>query len=173
MVTNTYAGLLEDWKVRLIHHRARRRGFRGQDMDDAVQQVVIAFLDFRYDESRSNGASEKTVLTAIIDRQLAMLRRSEARERQRIERVGMSRDAIYEPSSNVEIVHVVRTAVGQLSSFERSVCDLLIDGNSTNEIAEEYGVSWHTANAAIERIRRHLQRCGLAEVVGRGKEAVA
>jgi len=173
MVTNTYAGLLEDWKVRLIRRRARRRGFRGQDMDDAIQQVVIAFLDFRYDESRSNGASETTVLTAIIDRQLAMIRRGEARERQRIEQVATSRDASYEPTNNDEIVHAVRAAVGQLSSFDRSVCDLLVDGHSTNEIAEEYGVSWHTANAAIERIRRHLELSGLADFIVRRKEAVA
>lgn len=173
MVTNTYSGLLEDWKVRLIRRRARRRGFRGQDMDDAVQQVVIAFLDFRYDESRSNGASETTVLTAIIDRQLAMIRRGEARERQRIEQVATSRDASYEPSNNEEVVHVVRAAIGQLSSFDRGVCDLLVDGHSTNEVAEEYGISWHTANAAVERIRRHLERSGVANFVARRKEAVA
>jgi hypothetical protein len=51
-------------------------GFRRQDLDDVQQQVSIALLQFNFDEARSNGASERTAITAVIDRQLRKIRRS-------------------------------------------------------------------------------------------------
>ena len=75
MVGNTYEEVLDDWKVRLISRRAKQRGFRGQDLDDAIQRCAIAVMGFQFDASRSNGATESTVLTAVVDRQLLALRR--------------------------------------------------------------------------------------------------
>ena len=46
MLTNSYEGVLENWKVRLICQRARRMGFRGFELDDVQQQVALALLDF-------------------------------------------------------------------------------------------------------------------------------
>lgn len=173
MVKNTYEGVLEEWQVELIRTRARRRGVRGQDLDDAVQQVAIAVTRCPFDQSRSSGASETTVLTAIADRQLAMMWRRETRERQRIEAVAVSRDATYQQTSSTEVVALVQRAVGELRSSDRRICGLLADGHSTNEIAEQCGVSWHTADAAIKRIRHHLANCGLAEFVAKDKESAA
>ena len=71
-----HAGVVETWKADLILERARRLGFRGPDLDDAFQEVVLAVCDFCYDEGRSNGACEATALTTVIDRRLkSFLRR--------------------------------------------------------------------------------------------------
>lgn len=165
MVRNSYDGVLEDWKVQLIRQRARRKGFRNQDLDDALQQSVLAVLGFHFEEARSNGAAETTVLTAIVDRQLAMIRRCAARERRRIQCTADSRHATYELTSNVEMVTAVRRALTAASPLERQVCTLLSDGHSTNDIAERYGLSWHTVAAAVQRIRRQFERCGLDKLL--------
>lgn len=128
-----------------------------------MQQVAIALIDFRFDDTRSNGASKTTVLTAIVDRQLAMLRRSEIRQRQRVERFASNCELSYEPTQRSDAVDAVRSAIRDLSATDRRICGLLIDGHSTNEIAARCDVSWHTANSAIERIRRHLEQCGLRQ----------
>ncbi len=75
MFKNNYASVIEKWKVDLIVSRARRLGFRRQDLDDAQQQIVVELLSFEFDPTRSNGATEETAVTALIDHQLLSLRR--------------------------------------------------------------------------------------------------
>lgn len=69
MFDNSYDGVLDDWKLKLITRRARRMGFRDFELDDAQQQTVLALLHFRFDPARANGACESTAVTAVIDRQ--------------------------------------------------------------------------------------------------------
>lgn len=161
MVKNSYEGVLEGWKVELIRQRALRSGFRSQDLDDVVQQSVLVVMGFRFDEARSNGAAEATVLTAIVDRQLRMIRRCAMRERRRIERTANSVHTTYELAFHQEVVSAVRCALAGASPLDRRVCSLLADGHSTNDIAERFGMSWHTIDAAVRRIRRRFERCGL------------
>jgi hypothetical protein len=76
MYRNQYDSVIDKSKLAWINSRARRMGFRRQDLDDVQQQVSIALLQFNFDEARSNGASERTAITAVIDRQLRKIRRS-------------------------------------------------------------------------------------------------
>ncbi len=172
MVRNSYAGVLEEWKVALIRRRAQRKGFRSQDLDDAIQQAVLVVMEFRFDESRSNGASEATVLTAIVDRQLAMIRRGAERERQRMETFATSCSATYELTYHDETISAVRQTLDGASPLERSVCALLADGHSTNDIAGRFGLSWHTVDAAVRRIRRLFKRNGLDRLLVSAAEEV-
>jgi hypothetical protein len=57
-----------DDKLNLIKSRARLLGFRRHDLEDAVQEVMLAVLEFEYAPEKSNGATETTALTTVIDR---------------------------------------------------------------------------------------------------------
>jgi len=63
---NRYNGVLEGWKVLLIRARARRLKFRGQDLDEAVQEVALALIDFRFDSAHPSQASEQTASDAVM-----------------------------------------------------------------------------------------------------------
>lgn len=82
---NSYVGVLEEWKVELISKRARKMGFCGQDLLDAQQQIAMHLLEHPVDLEKLRTASVATMLTVIVDNQLAMLRRKEIRHRRRVE----------------------------------------------------------------------------------------
>lgn len=161
MFGNTYEGLLEDWKVELICRRARRMGFQGFDLDDAQQQVAVSLLSFEFDESRSNGATESTALTAVIDRQLAMIRRAEARARRRDD-LCSERSEAYCQGEQTELAIDVQRVVEQLPDVDRQICAGLSDGRSVNELAKSLGLSWHAVRDRIRAIRRHFEKLGLS-----------
>jgi len=76
---------IERWKLELIRARAFRRGLRDGELDDALQEIAIEVMSFRFQPERSNGASEATAVMAVIDRRLSMIRRRQRRYRQRFE----------------------------------------------------------------------------------------
>ncbi len=63
--TLDYGGMVEDWKVELIVGRARRMGFREDELGDVQQEVIPDVAAFRYDPSRAEGALEKAALTPV------------------------------------------------------------------------------------------------------------
>jgi DNA-directed RNA polymerase specialized sigma24 family protein len=160
MVRNTYKGLLEDWKVRLIRQRARRRGFRGQDLEDAVQQAAIAVLGFRYDEAKSNGAAESTVLTAIVDHQLFSMRRSQSRRAHHLEKYASGACDEYEVVPGLELSLDVQQVVDSLPPLARQVCLRLCAGASAGAVARELGTSWHTVKRQAAIIRQRFEAAG-------------
>ena len=166
---NDYSGVLEPWKVRLICRRARRMGFRKCELDDVQQQVVLALLDFRFDDAKSNGASEVTALTSVIDRQLAMIRRSETRIQQRLETAAKTCDECYEMHEMVLAMDVA-TAIESLPELDQQICRELSLGNSVNQLAKTLGIGWHAARTHIEAIRRHFEQVGLSQSLLSTKE---
>lgn len=170
MLTNCYEGVLESWKVRLICQRARRMGFRGSDLDDVQQQVVLALLDFQFDDKRANGASEATAITAVIDRQLAMIRRSEGREKRRREIAKEHCAEYYEMTGNMLSLDV-ECAVQSLSGLDQQICRGLSRGDSFNQLAKSLGISWHAVRAHVEAIRHRFEQCGLIESFISDREA--
>jgi len=169
MYHNTYGSALEHWKVRLIEKRARQMGFRGQDLDDTQQRVAIAVMAFQYDPARNGGATEKTALTALINRQLLAMLRSRKRYRNRLDilkpDLGVDKQTP-EPSplhheDRIALLSDVRRALTDLSSEDRQLCAALGDGCSVAEIARRMDCGWHTINRRIARIRKRFQKLGL------------
>ncbi len=74
-----YRRLVEQWKVELNERRARKKGFRPDEVDDVLQDVLPVVVAFRFEPERSNGATETTALVAVIDKRLAHIRRGHAR----------------------------------------------------------------------------------------------
>ncbi len=172
MYRNQYGPAIDKSKVDLIAARARRLGFRRQDIEDAQQQIVLVLMDFRFDAAKSNGATEKTVITAIIDRQLLAIRRSRRRYASHVagsEHIPLDvADATDSKTSQRQFAMMVdlEKARTHLSSEAREICDSLAGGSSLNAIAEQMGLSWHTVRRQVVQIRQCFVRLGIDATIG-------
>jgi len=165
---NPYAGVIEGWKVSLVRQRARLMGFRSHEMDDVLQELALPILRFRYRPERSNGATEKTALCALIDRQLKALVRKQTRYRKHLKRLRASRYGFNSHGKHVPPRSAdFRTPDVELAPTEllasvpaecREVCRLLFEFDSVNAIAEQLGWGWHRVHRYLIRAFEHLQR---------------
>ena len=160
---NPYGKLIPGWKNRLIDRRAKRMGFTADDLSDVRQQLALAVLSFQFDPSRSNGASEKTALTALVDRQLWTIRRTWNRYQERIERL----QAWSHPQADTEfeqrmsLLLDVREAIAELDADDRWLCKALSEGQTIDAIAAQLGCSWHTVKRRVERLRERFEEMDL------------
>lgn len=155
-----------EWKLDLARCRARRLGFRGHDLDDAVQEIIIAVLEFEYDPARSNGASPSTALTAVIDRQLKALlrakRRRDRRQEQALEELGRTRGMATNGDADEPFLgQDVAQAVAQLPAHLQAICTGLANGESMTALAQRLGCNWYTLQRHVDEIRAHFQSHGM------------
>lgn len=159
---------IERWKLELIRARARRRGLRDGELDDAQQEIAIEVMAFRFRPERSNGATEATAVTAVIDRRLSMIRRRQRRYRQRFEvraHAFLASGAEEEPAepvpdSHLEVHTDIRAVLDGLQPEDRELCRRLADGMSIDAIAAQTGCGWHTVRRRIDRLRAEFERQG-------------
>lgn len=155
-----YDGIVDAWKVDLIVARARRMGFRRDEIDDAQQGMILDVVSFRYDAAKSNGAQESTALQSVIDNHLKKMCRTTARYRARVDRLREEPipECVFPDSARVIDV---RSAVATLPEREREVCRALGEGYSKQEIARLLHCGWHTVDRLVRRIREHFETLGL------------
>jgi DNA-directed RNA polymerase specialized sigma24 family protein len=166
---NRYDGLLDRWKVRLMAKRASRLGFRPHEIDDAMQELVLDVMAFRYDPAKSNGASEATALTAVIDNRLRTIRRGWRRYQRHVEALRAKlggdevRDRWPEPVEDETALLVldVREALALLSARERRLCRALLAGQTLAEVARRRGCDWHVRARVLAHVCRRFQALGL------------
>ncbi|MDZ4848410.1 MAG: hypothetical protein SGI77_03895 [Pirellulaceae bacterium] len=160
---------LDEWKVEIIKRRARQRGFRHHDLEDAVQSVAIEVMQFKFDSCNPNQACEETALIALIDRRLAMIWRGEYRRKNRwIRHATEIRDgfissrysSVDESASAHEFGMEVAEIVSDFDDLSKSIVVSLAKGDSTAAIAEQHGMSWKSAASHIDRIRRAFTQGG-------------
>lgn len=163
MKKNVYTGVLEQWQVDLIVGRARRLGFRGPDIEDALQDVAIELMGFRFDPAKANGASEATAMTSFIDFRLSKLRRKERRYREHLERLQQIRPQLPMVVEQGPLALDVREATAVLAPEEQQICRALSEGKQVTEIAETLGRSWFSVYRVIVRIRRRFADRGLED----------
>ncbi len=175
-MANKYGALLEGWKLDLLEVRARRKGLRDCDLEDAEQEIVPAILNFTYDPANANGATETTALTAVIDKNLTAFQRASVRQRMRDHKYAelsglvegsQPREPMY-PDHEPRLSRTmdVRAAVAGLTPLEQSVCAALSRGDSCLKIARDLRVTRYRLECIIEGIRDHFQDMGLGAWVG-------
>ena len=157
-----YDGVLEKWKIKLALRRARRMVFREDQLDDVIQDLVIILVDIEYDVQRANGASEKTMLTSVIDLQLYKMRRSNYRRECLEQSVALSGDETYD-NSDVECRADVESVVVTMDDQQRHVCELLSQGYPKSVIAEKLGYNWYVIERIVNDIRTQFEEHGFGE----------
>ena len=161
-----------DDKLNLIKGRARIMGFRRHDLEDAVQEVMLAVLEFEYEPEKSNGATETTALTTVIDRRLKLLKRSQRRYAGLIDRateqlatdhqVNFDGPCAVDRAGEERIASAeVEAAIAEVDEEMQRVCRLLMEGLSTKAIAEHLEMGWHRADRIVAAIRERLKEAGL------------
>lgn len=169
---NTYDGVLEKWKLDLINELMRRKGFRRDEQDDAMQRVVIVVANFKYEPEKSNSATERTVLTAVIDNQLTNIQRTQARfknnHKKHCRACGMrSEDEPVLDETHIEFERRyelkidVQTAMHGLSAEARRICDGLAAGKSEVQIAAELGCTRYQVSITVQSVRELFVEFGL------------
>lgn len=168
---NKYGSLVEGWKVELVGARARRKGFRGDKIDDAEQDIIPALVSFVYDESKANGAAEATALTAVIDKRLTCLQRGKARRRRREEKYrelhgfvdGTTAQEPLEPDHGPRLALAmdVNQAMATLTPLEQGVCAALSRDDSLLQIAREMGLTRYAVESIVAGIRERFGAMGL------------
>lgn len=169
-MANGYQGLVEGWKLDLI--RARMRGFKipPHEEADVEQQLVLVVSQFRYDAGKSNGASERTVLSRVITNHLISRKRAgrRAKKHGRAHRRHVKATApvlrsrsipAYEDEAALRLD--VRLALEDLSPLERAVCEGIAQGHSKSRVARNVGRCYETVCRTIRRLRRRFRRMGL------------
>ena len=155
-----YDGVIENWKVNLIIYRAKRHGFKPHEIPDALQEAVLVVLEFEYDPNHANGATERTALTTVIDNRLRKMKRSAARYRMHLERLGQDATEFSRDEIDPRVIDVA-SAVADLSEREQTVCRGLADGLSKARIAKQMGCGWHTIERIIRRLRQRFEELEL------------
>ncbi|MGE4157728.1 MAG: hypothetical protein AB7F75_01370 [Planctomycetota bacterium] len=148
------------WKTELAQRRARRRGFKGTELEDALQDISGSLIGFQFDPARSNGASESTALTALIDKQLSYFRRCRARRRRR-EDLYMEqlvhirgREPLDEnPVGDFARAMDVWDIVNRLDPLMRQLCLALSRGDSVLQISKTLRMSRYHVDRLIEELR--------------------
>lgn len=161
---NEYAGAFEDWKIEAMRSRARRMGFRGADLEDALQDLAMELLDFKFDAERANGCQESTVLINLIDCRLKDMRRGKKRASDRDEKIAKfnkSHEADMEAPQRIESEAEINLLTRKMPQFDQAVLKYLKDGKTIKWIARKLDCRWHTVKLAVERIRMEMDLHGL------------
>ena len=167
---NCYQGCLDPWKINLALARIKAFGFSRDQWADLLQNLVPEVAGFRFCAERAGGRNEAQILYGLINNRLRSVRRSEQRAQLRMERhsqrLGLCSEttedhALFVTEDHHETQIDVREAVAALPPRERQVCELLMRGSSVREIAQEMGLSWHTVDASIQRIRAQFSEMEL------------
>lgn len=173
---NNYGALVEEWKVDLIVNRARKKGFRPDELEDVQQEIILKILDFRYDPEKSNGAAETTALISLIDKQLTFIRRGQARRQKHIEAYrknysnpdGDLSSAFTTPSpvDKICLLMDLKMAISKLHPNQRMICAALAQNETPSGIARKLGISRYAIDQIIKGIRKQFKACGLGEWMG-------
>lgn len=159
-------------KLELIKGRARIMGFRRHDLEDAVQEAVLAVLEFEYVPEKSNGATETTALITVIDRKLVSLKRANRRYAGLIERATDRLSVEYQGCedgpfevdragedsvANSELEEVI----AQMDEEMQQVCRLMMEGMLTRSISRQLKMGWRRVDELVTAIRGRMEAVGL------------
>lgn len=164
---------IDRWKLDLVRARAFRLGFRGADLDDAQQDVLLEVIAFQFQPERANGAREATALVALIDRRLCMAKRRQRRYQQRLDRVQQWSDTDNSTADTDQTDYEdriscrldVQDLVATLAPEDQALCRALAGGESVEAIANRLQCSWHTVKRQVDRLRKLLVEMGMDSYV--------
>lgn len=164
MSRNRFEGVIEDWKYEVMLRRARRMGFRGEDLEDALQELALEVMAFVFDPVRAGARKEATVLTELVDCRLLDMRRSRKRALRRDEAAGRERqrDQVnFEAEERISSEAEINIFSRCLLPFDQTVLKYLKEGKTVVDIAKKLDCRWHTVAKAVGRIEEEMRLRGM------------
>jgi len=160
---NNYEKLLEPWEQRLISARARRFGFRWDELEDLEQKIVPSLVSASFqDDGRSKRV---TFLINIIDRQLRRVRRDRRRDIRRVNYEARSLEGMSEArlgsADGIDRLCMrldVDSALSRLSAEDRFICISLRRGESEADIARLLCISAQSMSEKMRNLAERLRR---------------
>jgi RNA polymerase sigma factor (sigma-70 family) len=155
---------------KMVRYRAAKMGFRGADLDDAQQEVLLKLMAFRYREEFTCESAAVAALINFINLYLLTAKRGQQRYQRSLGHVkksiasGYYRVAESDETNNVEDTHRaqdVQDVLARLSSEDRELCHALVVGESIHAIADRLGCGWHTVKRRIDRLREYFTEMGM------------
>jgi RNA polymerase sigma factor (sigma-70 family) len=171
---NDYGSLIAQWKVDLIRSRARKFFFRDDEVPDLEQIIVPEIINAPFDPS-APGASERTFVISVVDRQLLKVKRDRKRDVRRVNYESESLDEIVfterassalERSEPHELRLDVQQVVAGLTPAQQAICQALAEGCSQADIARLIGRSKAAICVEVKRLREKFRAMGLGERAG-------
>jgi RNA polymerase sigma factor (sigma-70 family) len=164
-----YDGVIETWKVKLAVSRIRAFRLPKDEWEDALQDIAIAILQFRFDPTKANGAKESTALCSLINNILRMTVRLKERDRRRLDKYASGQSHAFDQETGEPIAEDspaslrmdVAAAVKAMTSFERSVCTRLCRGDSMKAIAKQLRCDRGRIRRTVATIRRRMRQAGI------------
>lgn len=157
------------WQMPRIRAAAQAGVCPGLDFEDAVQEGIIALFNAINTYSEDKGASFATYASLCIRNGIVTARRSARRKKHALLNDSLSMEQVQctpatemTPEQTVEINERLSSAMQgiatRLSSLERQVLLLFLDGASYSTIAQRLNISEKTVDNALQRVRTKLSR---------------
>jgi RNA polymerase sigma factor (sigma-70 family) len=149
-MTTILTGVLEIREIRLISRRAMRFGFRGQDLDEVVQETAIRLC--------RTEVRDAALIVAATHESMADICRRESRHQKRLERLSELAPKDRTDSADEATAQAIDVwdCVQELSQADQLVCKYLSRGYTIREIAEAMHISPTAVQLHKARIRAHL-----------------
>lgn len=148
----------------LIRRFARRAVRPGLEFEDAVQEGIIGLFRAIETYAPGRGAGFDTYASVCIQRAILSAQRSASRKKHAPLNQSVpipEEQSIPGPEdtaiANEQMSQTLQKARTQLSSLEKEVLALYLDGFSYDEIAKKLGKSQKTVDNALLRVRRKLR----------------
>lgn len=162
-------GEIEAWKLSAIRSCALRWGFRGHDLADVCQALVVVVAKFQFDPTKANGATEETATRAVIDHHLWKVCRKKKRYERRIKKYGgftdvRNREDLVDPERHdlsIDRNEALRKAMSEFCDVKKAICSALSDGKSEYETSHILGLSRREVAMHLLEIKSRLIGCGL------------
>ena len=168
---NKYGKLIEEWKVGMVTARAKKYGFRDDEIPDIEQQIVPELLKVNFKPELSDGAKETTFVIGVIDRHLKKVFRDRHRNVRRanyetsclnVEDVVTHRSFFKMRESKRTALRIdLESAMAGLSAEEKEICKGLMKGNTQTEMAKTMGKSKAAMSNAVSKLREKFRKWGL------------
>lgn len=167
---NQYEGVIPAKVVKMIRCLAQKMGLRKDDQQDAEQLAAMEVMNFNYDPQKCNGASEDTMLYALVLNTLKAFIRAKTRHDQRVEEyatlfpIDPETGEYLHPSDDDPFRDAdIRLLVMQLPPCKQTICECLVKEIPQREMAQMLGVSRNRLLEMIEEIRQTFCDAGYSD----------
>lgn len=158
-----YLKALKPWQIKMAMGRLKHFGVPLREWEDAMQELAIEIIQFRFDPERAKAASEETILCRLLDNRIRELARANGRRQACMDRLSLMAHPVEDLATPDRAAEEgeLRELVGQLTPVQQEICRRLLADEAPDRIGREMGHDWHFVKRQIAAIRVFLSERGI------------